>query len=115
MWDRPGWAQRSLENPPAAWDGWRNSLAPRGEAAGPLDLTEYVVVIPTAPTAAETRAASELRLWLGEITGADFPIVADTVPARARELCVGRTSRVTEAGREKERQAGEDGYAIVAV
>lgn len=116
--DRPGWAQRYLENPPTAWDGWRNSLAPRGEASAPLPLavegkTEYVIVIPANPTAAETRAASELRLWLGEITGADFPIQSDAEPPRQRELCVGRTSRTTDAAREKERQAGEDGYALV--
>jgi hypothetical protein len=116
--NRPGWAQRYLDDPPRIWDGWRNSLAPKDKAAGPLALavegkTDYAIVIPASPTAAETRAARELRLWLGEITDADFPIVADTEPARDRELCVGRTSRTTEAARERERQAGESGYAIV--
>ena len=115
--DRPGWAQKYLENPPEAWDGWRNSLAPKGEAVT-LTLategeTDYVIVAPANATASETRAASELRLWLGEITGADFPVVPDTEPARERELCIGRTNRVTDPAREKESQAGEEGYAIV--
>jgi len=116
--DRPGWAQRYLEHPPQAWDGWRNSLAPKGEAARPLALstegkTDYVIVIPEAATIPETRAASELQLWLGEITGADFAILSDAEPTRERELCVGRTSRMTDAARERGGQAGEDGYAIV--
>jgi len=75
--------------------------------------TDYVVVVPEKASVAETRAAGELRLWLGKITGAEFPIVPDTTPAQARELSVGRTARVTEAAREREKAGGVDGYAIV--
>ena len=95
---RPGWVARYLERPPAPWNGWRNALAPEGEAVSlPLAAdrkTDYVIVIPSAATAAETRAAEELRLWLGETTGAEFRIVADREPVRPRELSVGRTTRV---------------------
>ena len=113
----PGWAQRYLANPPAAWTEWRNSLKPQGEAVTvPLaseGRTDYVIVVPEKATAQEKRSASELRLWLGKITGADFPIVPDTEAPRERELSVGNTSRVTEAAREKSASVGGQGYAIV--
>jgi hypothetical protein len=116
--DRPGWAERYLQAPPAAWKHWRNSLAPKGEASKPLTLatagrTDYVIVVPEKATRAETRAASELQLWLGEITGAAFAIVPDTTPVQSRELSVGRTNRVTEAARQQEKAAGAQGYALV--
>jgi hypothetical protein len=114
---RPGWAERYLTEPPPQWDGWRNSLAPRGEAVT-LTLadegrTDYVIVVPAEPTLAETRAASELQLWLGQITGAEFPIVPDSTPIQARELSVGRTVRASAAARKREAEAAANGYALV--
>jgi hypothetical protein len=95
---RPGWLAEYLANPPAPWKEWRNALAPKGKPSAELVLatkgkTPYVIVIPKAPTGQERRAADELQLWLGEITGAEFPIVPDSEPARAQELVVGRTTR----------------------
>jgi len=113
---RPGWAERYLEHPPEVWTEWRNSLKPEGEAVTlPLAAegkTAYVIVVPEKATAQERRSADELRLWLGKITGAEFPIVPDTEAPRERELSVGNTSRVTEAARAKSASVGEHGYAI---
>jgi hypothetical protein len=55
--------------------------------------TDYVIVLPEKPTALERRAADELQIWLGEITGAEFAIVGDSTAAQTRELSVGRTTR----------------------
>lgn len=114
---RPGWAQRYLQAPSARWDAWRNALKPRGEPAPPLTLategqTDYVIVIPAAPSAFETRAADELQLWLGQITGATYPIVPDSTEVRERELSVGRTARAEAAGLLQAEDAGGEGYAI---
>lgn len=114
---RPGWATKFLADPPKPWGTWVNTLAPKGKAAPPLRLategkTDYVIVIPEKPTRPEQRAANELQLWLGKITGATFAIVPDTQPAQARELCVGQTNRRTDTVREQEQKAGEFGYAI---
>ena len=111
----PGWARRYLANPPAAWTEWRNSLKPQGEAVtvalASEGRTDYVIVVPEKATAQEKRSASELQLWLGKITGAEFPIVPDSEAPRERELSVGNTSRVTE---EQAAQAAglREGYVI---
>ena len=97
---------------------WRNSLKPKGEAAHELTLavdgkTDYVIVVPAKPTTQEQKAADELVQWLKEITGAAFPIVPDTSPAQAREISVGRTSRLTIVDIPAAKQdMGEEGYAI---
>lgn len=94
---RPAWVVRYRENPPQAWDGWRNSLAPQGATVSvPLakdGVTDYVIVLPENATGKQRRAGDELQLWLGEITGAEFPIVSDKESLRPHELCVGITTR----------------------
>lgn len=113
---RPNWAERYLENDPASWTEWRNSLAPEGEAVDlPLAKdggSDYVIVVPRDATAQEERAASELRLWLGKITGADFPVVTDAAQPRPRELSVGATNRRTAAAKQAQDDAGAHGYAL---
>lgn len=98
--DHPSWAVNYLTEEQPKWDGWRNSLRPAREASHKLILaneskTDYVIVIPEQATLPERRSAEELRLWLGKITGASFPIVADAEPEQEKELSVGRTNRVT--------------------
>ena len=98
--------------------GWRNSLRPSGLPAGPLPLarsgqTDYVIVIPAQPTSQERKAAEDLAQWLGEMTGAQFPIVSDAAPAAAREISVGRTNRLTAARLPQARaDLGDEGYAL---
>lgn len=130
----PRWAERYRANPSAAWERWQNALQPQGEGhilnLAVAGNTDCVIVLPEQPTRLEQRAADELQLWLGEITGAEFTIVPDTTPAQERELNVGRTNRVPAAlldgiPREGYRLAvagerlfllgGEQGGALVAV
>ena len=114
---RPRWVDR-LDEPRPKWDTWENSLEPRGATAHPVAFavqgkTGYVIVIPEAATPMEKKAAEELQSWLGQMTGAEFPIVADTEPAQPRELSVGRTRRLAHADLPRgSEELAEDGYAI---
>jgi hypothetical protein len=100
------------------WTQWRNTLAPRGEAAAALPLatngqTDYVIVIPAKPTTQDTKAATDLAHWLKAMTGATFNVVADDRPAGPHEISVGRTNRL--AGLRSLPDAdglGEEGYAV---
>ncbi len=75
--------------------------------------TEYVIVIPESPTTQEQKAAEELQQWLGELTGAEFAILSDAEPARAKEISVGRTSRLAAANLAvAKKDLGDEGYAI---
>ena len=100
------------------WGQWQNSLKPKGEAAVEIAIavggeTEYVIVIPESPTTQEQKAAEELALWLGEMTGAEFAILSDAEPARAQEISVGRTTRLAAANLAIAKEdLGDEGYAI---
>ena len=98
-------------------DGWSNSLQPPGAKAPPLTLardggTDYVIVLPSRPTPQEEKAASLLETWLGQITGATFPVVADTAAPTAREISVGATNRIGAGEPDLPRDLGDEGYAI---
>lgn len=98
-------------------DGWSNSLRPTGAPAPPLTLardgrTDYAIVVPARPTPQEAKAAGLLETWLREITGATFPVVADTAAPAPREICVGRTSRPPPEAPGPPPDLGEEGYAI---
>ncbi|MEA3403871.1 MAG: DUF4838 domain-containing protein [Armatimonadota bacterium] len=97
-----------------AGSGWRNSLAPKGEPAGAVELavrggTDYVIVVPVEATPQEERAADELAHWLQEMSGAELPVVLDTTDPIATEISVGDTNRRSGGGWD----LGPDGYAIV--
>lgn len=55
--------------------------------------TDYRIVVAQDAAAAEQTAADTLADYLGQITGAAFPVVTDTEPAEAKELVVGETNR----------------------
>lgn len=75
--------------------------------------TEYVIVVPARPTPQERKAAEDLAEWLGEMTGAEFSIVPDSQPRRPREICLGATNRLAEAGLGGLAESlGDEGYAI---
>lgn len=108
---QPHWVTRYLADPPQPWTAWHNTLKPDGPAAPPVTLaeggrTESVIVLPAEPTGSETRAADELQHWLGQITGAEFKVVSDDQPAQARELCIGRTTRLTQLSGAALKKAG---------
>lgn len=97
---------------------WRNSLQPTGPAAASLTLardgvTEYVIVLPAAPTTQDQKAAADLAQWLGEMTRARFEIVPDSQPPRSTEISIGQTNRLAGARVPMPRGGlGNEGYAI---
>jgi len=101
---------------------WRNGLAPRGEVGPRLTLardgtTDYVILIPRRATGPEQKAAADLAKWLGEMTGATFPVVREGEGAAPDGPCIsiGRT-RLRAACRlgRPTTDLGRDGYAIQA-
>lgn len=97
---------------------WQNSLRPAGPAAATLTLasggaTEYVIVVPAAPTPQDQKAAADLSQWLGEMTGARFETVPDSTAPRPTEISIGQTSRLAGV-RLPSRPGGlgNEGYAI---
>ena len=100
---------------------WHNSLKPTGKPAASLTLagdghTDYVIVIPSAPTPQDQKAADDLALWLGEMTGAKFPIVPDSQQSRKTEISIGQTNRLEKTDLPlAEAELGDEGYGIDVV
>lgn len=101
--------------------GGRTAIAHSGRvAAGPVLLASHgqtdavIVVAPDAPPATRY-AAEELKRFLGEITGADFPVVPDTDPLRPTELIVGhnRHAHALNVSVDYSR-LGPDGYVLIS-
>ena len=68
------------------------------EHSGPLVLAEdgktnYQIVIGADAHYGEELAAQELALFLGQITGAQFPISPDSAPAKDLEIVLGETTQ----------------------
>lgn len=55
--------------------------------------TDYTIVLDKDASESERWAADELRHWLKEVSGADFPIVSDTSRTRTHEIIVGVNAR----------------------
>jgi len=101
---------------------WRNALAPKGEPGPLLTLAEggrtaYTILLPERPRGPERTAAEHLAQWLGQMTGASFPVVVESPsqPPGGPCLSVGRT-RLRSACRVPRPAVdlGRDGYAIQA-
>jgi hypothetical protein len=107
---------------PATAPGWDNALKPIGKPGPLLNLaankkTDYVISIPATPTTKEEKAASILSFWLGQITGATFPIVKEGAAAKTngKIISVGNTELLKKAALpEAKLDLGEEGYAIAA-
>ncbi len=97
---------------------WENSLKPRGKPAKQLTLasngkTDYAIVVPASATTQEQKAAEELSLWLGKMTGAKFGVISDAQPPQEKEISVGRTNRLEKANLAIAKEDfGDDGYGI---
>ncbi len=98
--------------------GWRDALRPKGKPGPLLTLatggrTGYVIVIPSKPTAQDAKAASELRLWLSSMTGADFRVFREGSAPRGKVISIGRTKLLARANPAGSREKlGDEGYAI---
>ncbi len=93
-------ASRAIKNEPKH-SAWINALKPRGKPGPQIVLaangkTDYAIVCPASPTTQEEKAAIDLAHWLGEITGANFPVLKEE-PADERHytiLGIGKKVRV---------------------
>ena len=52
-----------------------------------------VIVIPTAPSPHELKAATELQSYIKKMSGALLPVIADAAPERPNEILLGHTKR----------------------
>ena len=52
-----------------------------------------VIVIPTAPSPHELKAATELQSYIKKMSGALLPVIADAAPERPNEILLGHTTR----------------------
>ncbi len=83
--------------------GWVNSLKPTGAPGPELTLavdgaTDYVILVPSAPTTLDDYAAKELSTYLKKMTGAEFPIVREGAEkAGAKVISIGKTQRLASA------------------
>lgn len=100
------------------WTGWRNALAPKGEASKELLLAqggkaEYRIVLPVKSSMQHYVAAEYLAHWLEAICGADFAVVGDHEAAKPCEISIGRTNRAEKAGLLASKDdLGDEGYRI---
>lgn len=80
-------------------------------AKGGAALTRIVVADNAPPP---TRyAAEELKRFLGEITGADIPLVSDAEPAVDNEIVVGKNARLDQLGVSIDLgKLGQEGYVL---
>ncbi len=74
-------------------------------------VSEYVIVRGENASPSDQTAAEQLQVYLQQITGAELPIVTDTVAAAEKEIIVGKTNRETEGEFVRE-ELNEDGFVI---
>jgi len=74
-------------------------------------VSEYVIVRGENASPSDQTAAEQLQAYLQQITGAELPIVTDTVAAAEKEIIVGKTNRETEGEFVRE-ELNEDGFVI---
>ncbi len=60
--------------------------------------TDVVIVTPREPSPSVARAAKELQVFLGEITGAKFECVTEASPAARHEIVLGAPQRLRQLG-----------------
>jgi hypothetical protein len=99
---------------------WKNSLKPKGKLGPELTLASdgkahYTILLSAKPTSQEEKAASDLAIWLKELSGADFPIVSEGEGHKpvGKEISIGRTDLLAKAKLpDASADLGNEGYAI---
>ena len=75
-----------------------------------------VIVTPEEPSPSVARAARELQTFLGQITGAEFACVSESVPMAEHEIVLGAPGRLRELGvRIDKAKLGAEGYVLRTV
>ncbi len=99
---------------------WVNSLKPEGEPGAELVLAEdgetaWAILLPSEPTGPEEKAAEELARWLGEMTGAEFPVLNEPAEHDGGLISLGRTKLLADANPPGgDLDLGNEGYGIAA-
>ncbi len=98
---------------------WKSALTPKGVPGAEITLarggrTAYEILIPESPTTQEQKAAEDLAHWLGEMTGARFPVVMESdVAPTGKVISIGKTRVLANSGSKiGEANLGDEGYAI---
>ena len=60
---------------------------------GGAEINGFSIVIPTAATELEKRAADDVRLWIAEQTGRLLPVKIDAEASSANEIIIGKANR----------------------
>ncbi len=75
--------------------------------------TSYRIVLPPTAAPVELHAAEELQRYLQRLSGASFPLVADTEPPRAREILIGDNLHLGRLNLSLDRgKLGTDGFIL---
>lgn len=75
--------------------------------------SNYVIVIPSAPSPSEAYAAQELQTFLKAVTGAELPIQSEAKSSDRPQIHVGATElAIRTVGQEKLTELGDEGFAI---
>ena len=74
-------------------------------------VSEYVIVRGENAAPSEFTAAAELQAYLKKISGAELPIVTDSVEAVEKEIVVGKTNRESDDFVDRA-ELGDDGFVI---
>ena len=78
--------------------------------------TDVVIVTPNEPSPSVARAAQELQVFLGQITGAGFSCVTEAVPPARHEIVLGAPDRLRHLGINVDLdQLGPEGYMLRTV
>lgn len=98
---------------------WENSLKPNGTPGAEITLAKggkalYSILIPTAPSTEEQKAADDLAQWLGCIAGARFTIQREPEDgATGKFISIGETRLLAKSGSKIDGvKLGDEGYAI---
>lgn len=76
-------------------------------------LTRYRIVLPSAPSVNEQKAADVLQRYLLEISGAALPVLSADQDTSRYEILLGQNDRLDELGVKTDLNAlGEDGFTI---
>src|SRR5262245_58330786 len=75
----------------------------------------YVILLAADASAADTRGAREIQLFLREMTGADLPILAENHTLPAHAIVLGRSKHLEELGVKLDPALGVEGFVIKTV
>ena len=75
----------------------------------------YVIVLAPDASAADTRGARDIQLYLRQMSGADLPILAENDGLPAHAIVVGRSKHLDELGVKLDPSLGVEGFVIKTV